>query len=41
VRVKAVLKDNPLIQKEITIYIKTGPDKEKVKTMEEVMRKKS
>jgi len=41
VRVKAVLKDNPVIQKEITIYIKTGPDKEKVKTMEEVMRKKA
>ena len=41
VKVKAVLKDNPQIQKEITIYIKTGPEKEKVKTMEEVMRKKS
>ena len=41
VKVKAVLKDNPNIQKEITIYLKTGPDTEKVKTMEEVMRKKS
>jgi hypothetical protein len=41
VKVKAVLKENPNIQREITIYLKTGPDTEKVKTMEEVMRKKS
>jgi len=41
VKVKAVLKENPAIQKEITIYLKTGPDTERVKSMEEVMRKKS
>ena len=41
VKVKAVLKENPTVQKEVTIYLKMGPDTEKVKTMEEVMRKKS
>jgi len=37
VTVKAVLKDNPTLWKEITIYIKKVIDIEKLKTMEEVM----
>jgi len=41
VKIKAVLKENPSIQKEITVYFKRGPDTERVKTMEEVLRKKS
>ena len=37
VTVKAVLKENPVIWRETTIYIKKLPDNEKLKTMEEVM----
>jgi hypothetical protein len=37
VTVKAVLKENPALWKEVTIYIKKLIDTEKLKTMEEVM----
>ena len=37
VTIKAVLKSNPAIWKEVTIYIKTTPDNERLKTMEEVL----
>lgn len=40
VKVKAVLKSNPAIQKEITIWIKKKPDPEKLPTKEEVMQGK-
>lgn len=38
VTVKAVLKANPAIYKETTIYIKKLPDNERLKTNDEVMR---
>lgn len=38
VTVKAVLKANPAIYKETTIYIKKLPDSERLKTSDEVMR---
>ena len=38
VTVKAVLKANPAIAKEITIYIKKMPDSEKLRTAEEIMQ---
>jgi hypothetical protein len=37
VTVKATLKNNPLIWKEVTIYMKTRESVEKLKTIEEVM----
>ena len=37
VTVKAILKENPALWKEVTIYIKKLIDMEKLKTMEEVM----
>jgi hypothetical protein len=41
VTVRAVLKSNPAIQKEIIIWIKIKPDPEKLPTKEEVMKGKS
>ena len=38
VTIKAVLKSNPAIAREITVYIKTTPDNEKLKTIDEVMQ---
>ena len=38
VTIKAVLKSNPAITREITVYIKTTPDNEKLKTIDEVMQ---
>jgi hypothetical protein len=38
VQVKAVLKSNPALQKEITIWIKKKPDPEKLPTKKEVMK---
>lgn len=37
VLIKAVLKSNPLIYKEFTLYIKKNPDNEKLKTLDEVI----
>lgn len=37
VTVKAVLKNNPAIQKEITIWIKKRPDNERLPTKEDIM----
>ena len=37
VTIKAVLKSNPAIWREVTIYIKTTADNERLKTMEEVL----
>ena len=41
VTIKAVLKSNPAIWREVTIYIKTTPDNERLKTMEEVLEPSS
>lgn len=38
VTIKAVLKSNPTIWREVTVYIKTMPDNEKLKTIDEVMQ---
>ena len=38
VTIKAVLKSNPSIWREVTIYIKTMPDNERLKTIEEVLQ---
>jgi len=38
VTIKAVLKSNPAIWREVTVYIKTSPDNERLKTLEEVMQ---
>ena len=38
VTIKAVLKSNPAISREVTVYIKTTMDNEKLKTIEEVMQ---
>jgi hypothetical protein len=38
VTIKAVLKSNPAIWREVTVYIKTSPDNERLKTMEEVLQ---
>jgi hypothetical protein len=38
VKVKAVLKSNPKIEKEITIWIKKLPDPDRLPTAEEVMK---
>jgi glycerophosphoryl diester phosphodiesterase len=37
VTVKAVLKENPALSKEITIYIKTHTETERLKTVDELM----
>ena len=37
VSIKAVLKSNPALYKEFTMYIKKKPDDEKLKTMDELM----
>ena len=37
VTIKAVLKSNPAVWREVTIYIKTTADNERLKTMEEVL----
>jgi len=37
VSIKAVLRSNPALYKEFTIYIKKKPDDEKLKTMDELM----
>lgn len=37
VTIKAVLKNNPSVWKEVTIYVKTLPDNEKLKTVDEVL----
>ena len=39
VTVKAVLKNNPSISKEITIWVKTLPDPAKLPTEEEILKK--
>ena len=41
VTIKAVLKSNPAIWREVTVYIKTSPDNERLKTLEEVMQPSS
>lgn len=41
VTIKAVLKSNPSIWRETTVYIKTTPDNERLKTMEEVLQPSS
>lgn len=38
VTIKAVLKSNPAIWREVTVYIKTMPDNERLKTLEDVMQ---
>ena len=38
VTIKAVLKSNPAVWREVTIYIKTTADNERLKTMEEVLQ---
>ena len=38
VTIKAVLKNNPAISREVTIYVKTTADNERLKTMEEVLQ---
>ena len=38
VTIRAVLKSNPVIYREVTVYIKTTPDNEKLKTLDEVMQ---
>ncbi len=38
VAIKAVLKSNPAIWKEVTVYIKTTADNERLKTIEEVLQ---
>jgi hypothetical protein len=38
VSIKAVLKSNPAIWREVTVYIKTLPDNERLKTIDEVLR---
>ena len=38
VYIKVVLKENPLISKEFTMYIKKKPDDEKLKTSEELLK---
>lgn len=38
VTIKAVLKSNPAVWKEMTVYIKTTADNERLKTMEEVLQ---
>lgn len=38
VTIKAVLKSNPAISREMTIYIKTTADNERLKTMDEVLQ---
>lgn len=38
VYIKAILKENPQISKEFTIYIKQKPDDEKLKTAEEILK---
>jgi hypothetical protein len=38
VTIKAILKSNPAIWREITVYIKTTADNERLKTMEEVLQ---
>ena len=38
VYIKAILKENPQISKEFTIYIKQKPDEEKLKTSEEILK---
>jgi hypothetical protein len=40
VTVKAALKTNPAVSKEITIWIKTLPEPEKLPTNEEILKKK-
>ena len=37
VTVKAILKTNPAMVKETTIYIKKGPDNERLRTSDEIM----
>jgi hypothetical protein len=37
VTIKAVLRSNPAIWREVTIYIKTTPDNERLKTIDEVL----
>lgn len=37
VTIKAVLKSNPAVWREVTIYIKTTADNERLKTMDEVL----
>lgn len=39
VTIKAVLKNNPAIWREVTIYVKTTADNERLKTMEEVLER--
>ena len=39
VTIKAVLKNNPAIWREVTIYVKTAADNERLKTMEEVLER--
>ena len=39
VTIKAVLKNNPAIWREVTIYVKTTADNERLKTIEEVMER--
>lgn len=41
VTIKAVLKSNPAIWREVTVYIKTTADNERLKTMEEVLQPSS
>ena len=41
IRVKAILKDNPDIWKEITIWIKTLPEPDRLPTTEEILKKKN
>jgi hypothetical protein len=38
VTIKAVLKSNPSIWREVTVYVKTTADNERLKTMEEVLQ---
>lgn len=38
VTIKAVLKSNPAIWREVTVYVKTTADNERLKTMEEVLQ---
>lgn len=38
VTIKAVLKSNPAVWKETTVYIKTTADNERLKTMDEVLQ---
>ncbi|MBC7826950.1 MAG: hypothetical protein H7122_04330 [Chitinophagaceae bacterium] len=41
VTIKAVLKSNPAIWREVTVYIKTTADNERLKTMDEVLQPSS